>query len=85
MDPMRFVATRLWAMRGSADRKTIEDKPPTDCKKSKDVLPLSSGKQSQESRHPADPKKSADTYHSGEDAKAPEQNIRKQPVQLTLF
>ena len=27
MDPMRFVATRLWAMRGSADRKTIDNEP----------------------------------------------------------
>ena len=27
MDPMRFVATRLWAMRGSADRKTIDKEP----------------------------------------------------------
>ena len=27
MDPMRFVATRLWAMRGSADRKTIDSEP----------------------------------------------------------
>ena len=25
MDPMRFVATRLWAMRGSADRKTLDN------------------------------------------------------------
>jgi hypothetical protein len=24
---MRFVATRLWAMRGSADRKTIDNEP----------------------------------------------------------
>ena len=27
MDPMRFVATRLWAMRCSADRKTIDNEP----------------------------------------------------------
>ncbi len=27
MDPMRFVATRLWAMRGSADRKTLDNEP----------------------------------------------------------
>lgn len=27
MDPMRFVATRLWAIRGSADRKTIDKEP----------------------------------------------------------
>jgi len=27
MNPMRFVTTRLWAMRGSADRKTIDNKP----------------------------------------------------------
>jgi hypothetical protein len=25
---MRFVATRLWAMRGSADRKTIDNQLP---------------------------------------------------------
>ena len=25
MDPMRFVCTRLWAMRGSADRKTLKE------------------------------------------------------------
>ena len=25
MDPMRFVTTRLWVMRGSADRKTIDN------------------------------------------------------------
>ena len=28
MDPMRFVATRLWAMRGSADRKTLDNQLP---------------------------------------------------------
>ena len=49
MDPMRFVATRLWAMRGSADRKTLDNEPPTDRKKSEDVLPLGGGEQSQES------------------------------------
>ena len=27
MDPMRFVATRLWAMRGCADRKTLDTEP----------------------------------------------------------
>jgi hypothetical protein len=25
MDPMRFVCTRLWAARGSADRKTLKE------------------------------------------------------------
>jgi hypothetical protein len=38
MNPMRFVATRLWAMRGSADRKTQKDGKeiqPTDTPKEK--------------------------------------------------
>ena len=43
MNPLRFVATRLWAARGSADRKTLKDEPPTDRKKSEDVLPLGGG------------------------------------------
>ena len=27
MNPLRFVATRLWAARGSADRKTLDSEP----------------------------------------------------------
>ena len=78
MNPLRFVATRLWAARGSADRKTLKDEPPTDRKKSEDVLPLGGGEQSQESGvsdfTPETPL--SDTVQSKE---------KKQAVQLTLW
>jgi hypothetical protein len=78
MDPMRFVATRLWAMRGSADRKTIDNEQPTDRNNATAVLPLGGGEQSQESgvsdftpetplSDPVQPKE------------------QKKPIQLSLF
>ena len=31
MNPLRFVATRLWAARGSADRKTLDKEQSQEC------------------------------------------------------
>jgi hypothetical protein len=70
---MRFVATRLWAMRGSADRKTIDNQLPENNRQ----LPENNNQSSENNRQLL-PENSN---------QSPENNkvSNKQPVQLELF
>jgi hypothetical protein len=72
MDPMRFVATRLWAMRGSADRKTLDN----EVTENNNQLP-ENNKQSAENNNQS----AENNNQSAENNKV----SNKQPVQMELW